>query len=158
MRERSKKLSEKLLVYLVEHGLLTDQQADQLREKRKETGKSVREMLVEGGAVSEEKLIEALAAVFRMPTVRLYEQQIPQEVRQMVRADLMRDLVVLPFAMDPDEPGTVLVALNDPMNMRGRDLVGISSKCRVKPYLATTSDILLTIDRYFALSSKSSLN
>ena len=142
-------MSEKLLVYLVEHGLLTKQQADQLREKHKETGKSVREMLVEGGAVSEENLMEALAAVFRMPTVRLYEQQIPQEVRQLVRADLMRDLVVLPFAFDPDEPGTVLVAINDPMNMRGRDLVGISSKCRVKPYLATTSDILLTIDRYF---------
>lgn len=142
-------MSEKLLAYLVEHGLLTDQQADQLRIKHKETGKSVRELLVENAVVSEENLMEALAAVFHMPTVRLYEQQISQEVRQLVRADLMRDLVVLPFAFDPDEPGTVLVALNDPMNMRGRDLVAISSKCRVRPFLATTSDILLTIDRYF---------
>ena len=142
-------MSEKLLAYLIEHGLLSDKQADQLREKHKETGKSIRELLSEGGAVSEDNLMEALAAVFRMPTVRLYEEQIPQEVRSLVRADLMRDLVVLPFAFDPDEPGTVLVALNDPMNMRGRDLVAISSKCRVKPYLATTSDILLTIDRYF---------
>ena len=142
-------MSERLLNYLVEHGLLTLEQADQLRAKHKESGKSIRELLAENGAVSEENLLEAMAAVSRLPIVRLYEQQIPAEVRQLVRADLMRNHVVLPFGFDPDEPGTVLVAMNDPMNMRGRDLVAIASKCRVRPYLATTSDILVTIDRYF---------
>ena len=142
-------MSEKLLTYLVEHGLLTQQQAQQLRAQHHETGKSIRELLAESGAVSEENLLEAMASVSRLPTVRLYEQQIDPELRQMVRADLMRSHVVLPFAFDPDESGTILVALNDPMNMKGRDLVAISSKCRVRPYLATTSDILLTIDRYF---------
>ena len=56
---------------------------------------------------------------------------------------------MIPFAFDPDDPGTILVALNDPMNMKGRDLVAISSKCRIRAYLATTSDILVTIDRYY---------
>ena len=142
-------MNEKLLTYLVEHGFLTTQAADQLRTKHKETGKSIRELAIENGAVSEENLLDAMAAIFKLPVVRLYEQQIPVEVRQMVRADLMRSHVVLPFGFDPDEPGTILVAINDPMNMRGRDLVAISSKCRVRPYLATTADILLTIDRYF---------
>ena len=142
-------MNEKLLTYLVEHGFLTDQAADQLRTKYKETGKSIRELAIENGSVSEENLLDAMAAIFKLPVVRLYEQQIPVEVRQMVRADLMRSHVVLPFGFDPDEPGTILVAINDPMNMRGRDLVAISSKCRVRPYLATTADILLTIDRYF---------
>ena len=142
-------MSEKLLNYLVEHGLLTREQADQLRDKHHETGKSIRELLGENGTVSEEHLMEAMAAVFKLPTVRLYEEQIPIEVRQLVRADLLRNHVVIPFAFDPDDPGTILVALNDPMNMRGRDLVAISSKCRIRPYLATTSDILVTIDRYY---------
>lgn len=142
-------MSERLLTYLVEHGLLTQQQADQLHNKHNESGKSIRELLAESGTVSEEHLLEAMAAVFKLPTIRLYEQQIPLEVRQLVRADLLRTHVVLPFAFDPDEPDTILVALNDPMNMRGRDLVAIASKCRIRPYLATTSDILLTIDRYY---------
>jgi len=106
-------------------------------------------MLMERGTVSEEALLEALAAVSHLPTIRLYEQKIPLEVRQLVRADLLRENVALPFAFDPEDPDTILVALNDPMNMRGRDLVAISSKCRVRPYLATTSDILVTIDRYY---------
>ena len=142
-------MSEKLLTYLMERGLLTQKQADQLRAKQEETGKSIRELLTESGNVSEEHVLEALVAVSRLPAVRLYEQQIPLEVRQLVKADLLRTHVVLPFAFDPEDPGTLLVALNDPMNMRGRDLVASASKCRVRPFLATTSDILVTIDRYY---------
>jgi len=142
-------LSEKLLQYLLERGMITKQQAVELRQEYQETRKSIREMLMERGTVSEEALLEALAAVSHLPTIRLYEQKIPLEVRQLVRADLLRANVVLPFAYDPEDPSTLLVALNDPMNMKARDTVAISSKCRIKPYLATTSDILLTIDRYY---------
>jgi len=142
-------LSERLLNYLVEHGLLTEEQANRLRENHNQNGRSIRELISEQSAVSEEQLLEALAAVSKLPVVHLYEQQIPLEVRQLVRADLLRENVALPFAFDPEDPDTILVALNDPMNMRGRDLVAISSKCRVRPYLATTSDILVTIDRYY---------
>ena len=142
-------MSERLLNYLVEHGLLTAKQADQLRAEHNEKGRSIREMISERGSVTEEKLLEALAAVSRLPVVHLYEQEIPLEVRQLVKADLLREHVVLPFAFDPEDPDTLLVALNDPMNMQGRDLLAISSKCRIRPYLATTSDILVTIDRYY---------
>lgn len=142
-------MSEKLLTYLVEHGLITQTQADQLRSRHNESGRSIRELLSESGSVTEEQLLEALAAVSKLPIIRLYEQQIPLEVRQIMRADLMRNNMVLPFGFDPENPGTILVAINDPMNIRGRDLVSIASKCHVRPYLATTSDILLTIDRYY---------
>ena len=142
-------MSEKLLNYLVNQGLLTAEQAEQLLAEYHESGKSIRELLTEESAVSEEQLLDALAAVSKLPTIRLYEQQIPLEVRQLVRADLLRSNVVLPFAFDPEDPSMVWVALNDPMNMRGRDLVAIASKCRIRPFLATTSDILLAIDRYF---------
>ena len=142
-------MSEKLLTYLVEHNLLTQQQADQLRKESAENKKSIRELLAESGAVTEEQLLEALAAVSRLPVIRLYEQQIPLDVRQIVRPDLLRSNVVLPFGFDPEDSGTILVAMNDPMNMKGRDLVAHTSKCRVRAYLAATSDILLTIDRYY---------
>ena len=142
-------MGERLLNYLVEHGLLTREQADQLHNEHMENGKSIRELLVEKGVVPEEQVMEALAAVSRLPMIRLYEQQIPLEVQQLVRADLLRNHVVLPFAYDPEDSGTILVAMNDPMNMKGRDVVAIASKCRIRPYLATTSDILVTIDRYY---------
>ena len=148
-RKETEAVGEKLLNYLIGQKLLTAEQADKLRAQHNESGKSIRELIVESSVVAEEQLMEALAAVSRLPVVRLYEQQIPLEVRHLVRADLLRNHVVFPFAFDPDDPGTILVALNDPMNMRGRDLVAIASKCRVRPYIATTTDILVSIDRYY---------
>ena len=142
-------MNEKLLTYLVNHGLLTPAQADKIRADFENTGRSVRELQAEGGQVTEEQLTEALSEVYRMPMVRLYEHQIPVEVRAVVRADILREHAMLPFGFDENEPGTLLVAMNDPMNIRGRDLVAIASRCRIRPYLATTTDIMLTIDRYY---------
>ena len=56
-------MSERLLNYLVEHGMLTREQANQLRARQREGGKSIRELLIENAMVSEENLLEALAAV-----------------------------------------------------------------------------------------------
>ena len=142
-------MNEKLLKYLISNNLLTQKQADQLQKEYRESGRSVRELIVEQGLLPEEQLLEALAAVFKLPTVRLYEQQIPIEVRQLVKPDLLRANFMLPFAFDPNDSGVLYVAVNDPMNMRARELVTIATKCRVRPYLATTSDILVNIDRYF---------
>ena len=142
-------MNERLLKYLVEKRLIAIKQAETLVAEYKSTGKSIRELVIEHGMITEEQLLEALSAVSKLPTVRLYEQKIPMEVRQLVRPDMLRTHVVMPFAFDPNDSGTLLLAMNDPMNLRGRDLVGIASKCRVRPFLATTSDILVAIDRYF---------
>ena len=142
-------MNEKLLDYLVSHGMLSQEQAQELWKAHTESRKSIRELLTERGAVSEEQLLEALSAVSHLPTVRLYENPIPLEVRQLVRPDILRTYVIIPFAFDPDDRGTLWVALNDPMNMKGRDMVAITSKCRVRPFLAAASDILVSIDRYY---------
>lgn len=142
-------MNEKLLKYLVQEGLLTQLQADELWKEHISSRRPVRELVLELGTVPEERVIEALSAVSGLPTVRLYENPIPMEVQQMVRPDLLRTHLVLPFALDPAGSRTLFVATNDPMNMRGRDAVAAASRRRIRLYLATSADILRTIDRYF---------
>lgn len=142
-------MNEKLLKYLVQEGLLTQLQADELWKEHISSRRPVRELVLELGAVPEDRVIEALSAVSGLPTVRLYENPIPMDVQQMVRPDLLRTHLVLPFALDPADNRTLFVATNDPMNMRGRDAVAAASRRRIRLYLATSTDILRTIDRYF---------
>lgn len=142
-------MNEKLLKYLVQEGLLTQLQADDLWKEHISSRRPVRELVLELGTVPEDRVIEALSAVSGLPTVRLYENPIPMEVQQMVRPDLLRTHLVLPFALDPADNRTLFVATNDPMNMRGRDAVAAASRRRIRLYLATSTDILRTIDRYF---------
>ena len=142
-------MNERLLRYLVENGLLTDAQADALRTECQSSHRSVRELVSERSLVPDDRLLDALSAVSRIPTIRLYEHAIPMEVRQLVRPDLLRSYTMIPFAFDPEDSGTLYVAMNDPMNMKGRDLIAVASKCRIRPFLADTADILLSIDRYY---------
>ena len=142
-------MNERLLAYLLEKNMISAQQAEQIRKRAHDTRRSVREIVTEEELVSEEQLLEALSAVSRIPVVRLYETPVPMDIRQLVRPDILRNNIIMPFAYDPEDSGTLYVAIDDPLNMKGRDLVSIASKCRVKPFLATTGDILLTIDRYF---------
>lgn len=142
-------MNERLLKYLLEKGLITSENAAEVREKQLKQHCSVREILAESGLITEEQLLEALANVSRVPIVRLYENPVPAEVRQLVKPDLLRQYVMMPFAFDPEDSGTLLVAMSDPMNMRGRDLIAIASKCRIKPFLAAATDILVSIDRCY---------
>ena len=142
-------MNEKLLRYLLEQQLLTAEQADELRRAQEETNKSVRELILERAILPEEQVIEALSSLTRTPVVHLYEMTIPMDVRQAVRPDILRTYTMMPFQFDPEDSGTLYVAMNEPMNMKGRDMVAIASKCRIKPFFATTSDILVTIDRCY---------
>ena len=144
-------LNERLLRYLEKNGLLTQQQIENIR-KRLATGEPIRELLAREGGLREEQILSAISEVTRMPLVNLYEQNIPLEIRQLVRADLLRQYTVLPFAYDNEDPGTLLVAISDPMNMRGRDMVAIATKSRIRTYLTTEEDILVAIDRYYGTS------
>ena len=128
---------------------MTRQTADALHKEHLDSGRSIRELVAENGVVTEEQLLEAQSAVSRLPIIRLYEQNIPMEVRNLVKGELLRNHIMMPFGFDPDDPGMLLVAVNDPMNIRARDMIAIATKCRVKPYLAATSDILVNIDRYY---------
>ena len=100
-------MNEKLLRYLMEHGLLSQQQADALRAEHQSTHQSIRELVSEKGLVTDEQLLDALSAVSRVPTIRLYENAIPLEVRQLVRPELLRTYVMIPFAFDPEDSGTL---------------------------------------------------
>lgn len=142
-------LNEKLLNWLVQNGQLSRKQADELLKQHEKSRRPVRELLLEQGTVPEEQIIQALSAVSGIPTVRLYEHVIPVELRQLVRPDLLRSSVVIPFDYDPEDGKTLLVAISDPMNMKGRDVVATAAKCRVKPRLATSSEIQVAIDRYY---------
>ena len=142
-------MTERILKYLLEHGHLTAEKAEELRTLYRESDKPTRELLLEQGVITEDVLLDTMSAVFRIPVVRLYENPIPPEVQQIFRADILRANTMMPFAFDPDDEGLLYVAMSDPMNMRGRDMLGILSNCRIRLFLATASDIMVTIDRCY---------
>lgn len=142
-------MNEKLLRYLLERRLLTDEQADALRAEQAETGKSIRELIMDHDLVNDERLVEGLSAVYRIPIVQLMDRVIAPDVQHFLRPEVLRAQQMIPFDFDEEDSGALCVAIADPMNMKGRDMLAVASKCRIRPFLATPSEILIAIDRSF---------
>lgn len=142
-------MNEKLLNHLIQNKLISSAKADELRKEAAESQRPLRELLIENAVISEEQLADALSEVSGIPVVRLYERTVPVELRSLVRPDLLRNYTMLPFDVDPDDSGILYVAFSDPMNMKARDVVSLTCKCRIRAFIATASDILLAIDRYY---------
>lgn len=145
-------MHEKLLSYLLRAGILSQMQVELLCSEHSESHRSMRELLVEHGFLTEEQLSEAFSAITGIPTIHLYEYPMPAELRQLVKPELLRAHLIFPFAVDPADERIIYVAICDPMNLRGRDIVATAGKCRVKTFLTTSADILLAIERSFGTS------
>ena len=145
-------MQDKLLDYLLKKRLITPEEAEGLRKDLAESRRSLRDLLLERNLVSEERLLEAFSALSRMPVVRLYEHPVPPEIRKLIPAEVLRNFIIFPFAFDPQDSSTLYVAVSDPMNAKGRDTAAIVSKCRVRTYLATATEILSSIDRYYGVN------
>ena len=142
-------MNERLIRWLEEKGYITPDQANVLRTQSKESGKSARELIMDQDLISDDLLLEALSAVSRIPTVQLIERSVAPDVMHFLRPDILRAQLMVPFDFDAEDSGAICVAMADPMNMKGRDLLATASKCRVRPFLATPSEILIAIDRSF---------
>ena len=120
-------MNEKLLRYLLERRLLTDEQADALRAEQAETGKSIRELIMDHDLVNDERLVEGLSAVYRIPIVQLMDRVIAPDVQHFLRPEVLRAQQMIPFDFDEEDSGALCVAIADPMNMKGRDMLAVAS-------------------------------
>ena len=142
-------MNEKLLRYLVENGQISAETADILRTQSRETGRSLRELIMDQDIIPDERLVEALSAVSRIPVVQLVDKVVAPDVQHYLRPEVLRAQQMIPFDFDTEDTGALCVAMADPMNMKGRDMLAVASKCRIRPFLATPSEILIAIDRCF---------
>ncbi len=114
-----------------------------------ETGKSEQELILERGIATEEQLAEAISAKYDIPVIVLNGLQISEDIQALVELSVLRRHRVMPFSYAPDESNTLYVAISDPMDMNALDDIAIVTGMHVEPYIATATDIMSAIDRYY---------
>ena len=146
MESRKKK---RLGDMLIEAQVITEEQLMIALEKKKEMGKKLGETLVELEFATEKQIAEALSTQLEMELVSLDGVSIAEEVLQLVDASILRKNVMVPLRFMPGNMNEVEVAMADPMDMRGIDDFSIITNLQVVPVIATTRDIMMTLDRFF---------
>ena len=134
---------------LIRQNVLTEDELKKALELQKGSGKKIGEVLVDNGFITEDMIVRALQMQLGLKVVQLTGVTIPKEVRNLVSVDLLKKYTCIPFELDPYNANILHLAMADPMDMRGIDDFSIITNLQVEPVIATTQDILVTLDKYY---------
>ncbi|MFA5038441.1 MAG: hypothetical protein WC732_02035 [Candidatus Omnitrophota bacterium] len=125
--------------FLIEKGLISFDQLHVAMDEQKNSMKSLGEILIDKGYVTEMDLMEGLSRQYSIPYVKLSEQEISPEAVSSVPMDALRKYCVFPIRMENNQ---LVVATANPEDFIAEsDLKFLSGKY-IKFVLSSKSEIL----------------
>jgi len=135
-----------LIDLMISNGIIDDQQADELRDEQKQSGKTIRALLVDMGYVPEDDLLEMMAAYQGCDVVDLSTATLDSDIIESVPGNVARMYTVLPVVVTA---GTITLAtssLIDPLVMD--ELMFVLTK-DVQFVLAREKDVRDRVTEYY---------
>jgi type IV pilus assembly protein PilB len=134
---------------LVEREIVTRPQVQQAVEYQKINGGLFGEVLVTLGFATEENIAQALTSQYGFPYLPLANYEIDPEVIKTVPENVCRQFCLIPI----DKIGKSLtLAMSNPLNVQAAEDVELITGCMVQVFVATASDIISSISKYYSLN------
>lgn len=138
-----KSFGERIADALVEDGLLTTKQVEELIEVQKKEGTRLHKLLLEKQFVTEQDMVVSMGRVLNTPPVNLSRTSILTEVAELVPRDIAINHKVLPVSRLGNR---IYLAMVDPLNVLAIDDVKRITKLEVQPMIASEKAIIEKIN------------
>jgi type IV pilus assembly protein PilB len=133
--------------YLLQKGIITEEQLKEAVEEHKRTNRKIGEILVRHGFTREEDIARALSEQLGFTFVDLFSYQIESEAVSLIPKDAAIRLGAIPIFKVGN---SLSVAMTNPLDVPGIDeLSSLSGGLRIKPVLATPTGIKEAIGKYY---------
>ncbi len=136
---------------LSQTGLFANGQLAELLHSRTHNPEPLVTTLVKSGAVTEEKLLQALAKALHLPFTKLTDQEIQSDARAQVPTRVVFQYNVMPIRADEH---TLVVATSDPFNLTMLEALRLVTRCRVQLVLSPHTDILKALKKYYGVGAE----
>lgn len=134
---------------LLEKGLVTQEQLNEVLREQSMTGRRIGELLVDRGIVTEDQVIDSVSERLNIPKISVKALVIDPEVIRRINVDVARRYTLIPIL----EIGTTLtVAMADPLNIIAVDEIRYLTGKTVKRTIASSSEIRTAIDQYYSVA------
>jgi type IV pilus assembly protein PilB len=141
-------MEEKLGVYLVKNGILTEEQLRKAIQEKRETGQRLVSVLNTLEMISEGKLLAQLSNLYGMEVVDLDYIIPPKEVLDIIPAQKAYHYEVLPI----NRKGRYIeLAMVDPTDISAIEDLRFITGMEINPVLAAESSIREALDRYYTM-------
>lgn len=147
-----KSFGERIADALVEDGLLTLEQVQQLLEQQKKEGTRLLKLILEKAYVSEQDMAVSMGRVLNTPPINLSRLMIPPEVAELVPREMARNHKVIPVSRLENK---LFLAMADPLNVLALDDVRRITRLEVSPLIAAEKAIIDKLNHIDASKSGS---
>ena len=130
-------------------GILTADQVSQVKLEQINSGRQVREILLEKGWATEKDILGAQARILDIPVVELKDKPIGSEVLAKIPEAVAQHYVLIPFDL---KDNTLHVAMSDPLDLQVIEFLETKSASRIKPYVAPVDEIQSAIEVNYSQS------
>jgi type IV pilus assembly protein PilB len=141
-----KTFGERIADALVEDGLLTTKQVEELLEQQKREGTRFIKLVTEKAFVSEQDLTVSMGRVLNVPPINLARIAIPAEIADLLPREIAQNHKIVPVSRLENR---LFIAMSDPLNVLAVDDVKRITKLEVSTMIASEkaiTDKLNTLD------------
>jgi type IV pilus assembly protein PilB len=128
-----KTFGERIVDALVEDGLLSEKQVEELLAQQKKEGTRLLKILMEKSYISETDMVVSMGRVLNTPPVNLARINIPLDVSSLLPRDIALNHKVVPVSRLDNK---LYLAMADPLNVLALDDVKRITKLEVLPMIA----------------------
>jgi len=149
-----KSFAERIADALVEDGLLSTAQIEELLERQKKEGARLVKLLVDKDKqyVSDQDLAVCMGRVLNVPPINLSRVNILQDIVELIPRDMAHNHKVVPVSRLENK---LFVAMADPLNVLALDDVKRTTKMEVTPLIASEKAIIEKLNAIDAAKSGS---
>src|SRR3954465_10164077 len=134
-----KTFGERIADALVEDGLLSLKQVEQLLEQQKKEGTRLLKLILEKAYVSEQDMAVSMGRVLNTPPINLGRVTIALDVADLLPRELAHNHKVVPVSRLENK---LFLAMADPLNVLALDDVKRITKLEVAPLIASEKAII----------------
>ena len=134
-----KSFGERIADALVEDGLLSQKQVEELLEQQKKQGTRLVKLLVEKSIVSENDMVVSMGRVLNTPPVNLSRVNVPQDLATLLPREIARNHKVVPVSRLENR---LYLAMADPLNVIALDDVKRITRLEIFPMIASERAIV----------------
>src|SRR4051794_5046459 len=147
-----KTFGERIADALVEDGLLSARQVEELLEQQKKEGTRLLKLIMDKAYVSEQDMTVSIGRVLNTPPINLARIGIPLEVADLLPRELAHSHKVVPVSRLENK---LYLAMADPLNVLAIDDVRRITKLEISPMIASERAIIDKLNNIDASKSGS---
>ncbi|MDP2910282.1 MAG: ATPase, T2SS/T4P/T4SS family, partial [bacterium] len=131
--------------FILDAGLVTEDQFEDASKKAKKTKKRIGDILVSEGLVRQEDLIKLKAYILGIPFVNLKKETIPPDILKIIPEPIARSHNIIAFRK---EGSNLEVAMLDPEDLSTIEFIKKKANLKILPRLTTVESIKSALMQY----------